>query len=81
MKGGRLVKSTEMDKDKITVKEIEQPIRIAEDEDILDIILENTTDKLLDRLGVKLWGHSPKEARKAVKRFLLKLPLPRVGLH
>lgn len=32
---------------KITVREIEKPIRVAEDEDILDILAENTTELVL----------------------------------
>lgn len=69
--------------DKITVREIEKPIRVLEDEDIVDIIAENTTDRLVDHLGFtrRLFGRSAAETRKALKRFLIKPPLPWVGLH
>ena len=66
--------------DKITVKEIEQPIRVAEEEDILDIIAENTTDKLVDHLGFTrtLFGRRAAETRKATRRLFEKIkpPLP-----
>lgn len=61
--------------DKITVKEIEKPIRVAEDEDIVDIIAENTIDKLVDRLGFtrRLFNRSAGDTRKAVKRLFEKI--------
>jgi hypothetical protein len=64
--------------DKITVKEIEKPIRVAEDEDIVDIIAENTSDKLVDRLGFtwKLFNRSAGDTRKAVKRLVEKIKPP-----
>lgn len=57
---------------KITVKEIEKPVRVEEDEDIVDIIAENTTDRLVDRLGFTqmLFKRDAAQMRKAAKRFL-----------
>ena len=63
--------------DKITVREIEKPIRVAEDEDIVDILAENTTE-LVDKLGFTQAQHSAPAAqtRKAIKRLLDKVKPP-----
>ena len=63
--------------DKITVREIEKPIRVEEDEDIVDILAENTTE-LVDKLGFTQAQHpaSAAQTRKAIKRLLDKVKPP-----
>lgn len=62
--------------DKITVKEIEEPIRIEEAEDIIDIIAENITDRLVDGFTQKLLKRDAKQTRNAVKRLFREIKPP-----
>ncbi|HEX76887.1 MAG TPA: hypothetical protein G4O03_00490 [Dehalococcoidia bacterium] len=67
-----------MDK-KITVKEIESTVMVKEEsEDIIDLIAENTADKLVNRLGFTrtLFKRDAAQTRKAAKRFLDRLKPP-----
>ena len=57
---------------RITVTEIERPVKVEmENEDIIDLIAEKTTDRVVDRSGIpqKLFGRDAAQTRKAIKRF------------
>lgn len=57
---------------RITITEIERPIKVEmENEDIIDLIAEKTTDRVVDRSGIPqmLFGRDAAQTRKAIKRF------------
>ena len=57
---------------RITVTEIERPVKVEmENEDIIDLIAEKTTDRVVDRSGIpqKFFGRDAAQRRKAIKRF------------
>lgn len=62
----------------LIVREIEKPVRVAEDEDIVDIVAENTTDKVVDKTGLtqRLFKRDAAQTRKAIKKFLDKVKPP-----
>ncbi|MFQ5874605.1 MAG: hypothetical protein ACE5JL_12500 [Dehalococcoidia bacterium] len=61
------------------MKEIEEVVKVEEEsEDMVDLVLENTLDKLVDGSGLtrKLFNRDAAQTRKAMKRSLTKLRPP-----